>query len=86
VLVLRCRPDVLRERMMRRGYGEDKMHDNLECEALDYCSINAEKHYKKVFDVDTTGRDIDGVVKKCRDIIDGKSPGDRVDFSEFLMH
>jgi len=84
-LVLRCDPDVLRERMIHRGYGEDKIRDNLDCEALDYCSINAEKHYKRAFDVDTTNRSIDGTVRKCLDILDGKSGGDSIDFSGYLL-
>ncbi|MCK4269699.1 MAG: adenylate kinase family protein [Methanogenium sp.] len=39
VVVLRCRPDILEERLKKRGYKEDKISENCEAEALDVILI-----------------------------------------------
>jgi len=85
VIVLRCNPKVLRKRLKSRGYSKKKIKDNLEAEALDYCTQHAEEHYKKVFEVDTTKRTISESVGECVKIIRGKSDGDSVDFSDYFM-
>jgi len=84
VIVLRCNPNVLKKRMQKRGYSSSKIMENLEAEALDYCTINAEKHYKTVFEVDTSKKDVDKVAEHCIGILDGKRKSDKVDFSEYL--
>jgi len=53
-LVLRCNPVQLEERLRKRGYEAEKLRDNLECEALDYCLVNAEGHYDCVVQLDNT--------------------------------
>lgn len=85
VFVLRCDPKVLAKRLMKRKYLKRKIKENLEVEALDYCTINAEKHYKKVYDVDTTHRTIGQAVKKIIAILKKKSKADKVDFSNYFM-
>lgn len=85
VIVLRCDPKVLIRRLKSRGYTEKKIKDNLEAEALDYCTQHAEENYKKVFEIDTTKRTISESVGECIKIIRGKSDGDSVDFSDYLM-
>ncbi|MFH0986446.1 MAG: adenylate kinase family protein [Candidatus Micrarchaeota archaeon] len=85
VIVLRCHPFTLERRLKSRKYSAQKMKDNLESEALDYCTQNAMKHYKKVFEIDTTERSADETAQACLDIIRGRSEGDSVDFSDWLM-
>ena len=53
-IVLRTRPDKLRERLRKRGYPAKKVKDNLVCEAIDYCVIRAEQNYRRVTQVDNT--------------------------------
>jgi len=85
VFVLRCNPKVLAKRLLKRKYLRKKIKENLEVEALDYCSIKAEKNYNKVYDVDTTSRTIGQAVKKIIAILNRKSKADRVDFSNYFM-
>ncbi len=85
VFVLRCDPKVLAHRLLKRKYPRQKIRENLEVEALDYCTINAEKNYNKVYDIDTTHRTIGQVVKKMLAILKKKSSPDKVDFSNYFM-
>ena len=85
VFVLRCDPKVLARRLQKRKYLRKKIKENLEVEALDYCTIKAEKNYDKVYDVDTTHRPINQVVKKILAILKKKSKADKVDFSDYFM-
>ncbi|MFH0817313.1 MAG: adenylate kinase family protein, partial [Candidatus Micrarchaeota archaeon] len=55
-VVLRANPKILRERLKKRGYPKEKIDENVLSEALDYCTINAEENYSKVYEIDTTGR------------------------------
>ena len=85
VFVLRCDPKVLAKRLLKRKYLRKKIKENLEVEALDYCTIKAEKNYSKVYDVDTTCRTIGRAVKKIIAILKKKSRADKVDFSNYFM-
>jgi adenylate kinase len=86
VIVLRCSPPVLRKRMERRKYSGQKIKENLEAEALDYCTILSEKNYpqKVVIEVDTTDKKINEIVEQCIGIVEGKVKTERVDFSGYL--
>ncbi len=85
VFVLRCDPKVLAKRLLKRKYLRKKIKENLEVEALDYCSIKAEKNYDRVYDVDTTHRPINRVVRKIILILKKKAKADKVDFSNYFM-
>lgn len=84
VLVLRCNPAVLEKRLKARHYPKQKIHENLECEAIDYCTQVAEKHYKQVHDIDATKLTKQQTLKRCLAVLRGRK-GDRVDFSEWLL-
>lgn len=84
VIVLRCDPKVLKKRLKKRKYSTKKIKENAEAEALDYCTINAGKFYKSVLEVDTTKRSVSETVEECLKIIQGRSEGDKVDFSKYL--
>ncbi|MEM2963435.1 MAG: adenylate kinase family protein [Candidatus Anstonellales archaeon] len=56
VFVLRCDPEKLKVRLRRRKYSKKKIEDNLLCEALDYCTVQAEKNFGRVVEIDTTHR------------------------------
>ncbi len=84
VIVLRCDPAVLKKRLKDRGYPQKKIAENLEAEALDYCTVRAMKGFRAVFEVDATKRTIPEIVDECMRIIYGTSTGDKVDYSHYL--
>ena len=58
IIVLRCRPDVLKDRLSRRGYSAGKVAENCQAEALDVilsetADMFASEH---VYEIDTTNR------------------------------
>jgi adenylate kinase len=54
VIVLRTDPAILRERLEKRNYSEEKVKENLEAEALDIILAEAVDWCEKVFEIDTT--------------------------------
>ena len=85
VFVLRCNPHILEKRMKKRRYSATKIRENLECEALDYCTQLAEKNYSKVYDIDTTKCTPYKTAEKILKILKEKSKGDYVDFSNWFL-
>ena len=57
VVVLRCEPGVLKERLRLRGYGPSKIVENVEAELIGVVSSEAFDNYgrAKTLEVDTTG-------------------------------
>ncbi len=74
VVVLRCHPDELRRRLKDRGYGEEKVRENLEAEAMGLITSEAIDMHgeERVFEVDTTGRSAMEVAKDVDSIIQGR--------------
>lgn len=74
IVVLRCHPDILRERLTKKGWGEEKIKENLEAEILDVILCETiEVHSKKnIFEINTTKNSIDEVVLSILDIIENK--------------
>lgn len=74
VIVLRCEPKVLRQRMSPRNYPTAKIAANALSEALDYCTVWSERNYgkKKVWEIDTTGRSARQVAEETEKVILGK--------------
>jgi adenylate kinase len=54
VVVLRCRPDVLRSRLEERGWSDEKIRENVESEVLDIVLAEAVEGDASVFEFDTT--------------------------------
>jgi adenylate kinase len=58
VIILRTRPPVLRNRLIEKGWGESKIGENVEAEAMDICLGEAlQIHDEKVSEIDTTDLD-----------------------------
>ena len=76
VVVLRCRPDVLRERLAPRDYPEEKIAENAEAEALDVILIETlEEHPDEhVFEVDMTDLPISECADRIERFIRGELP------------
>lgn len=86
VFVLRCSPSVLRRRLRARKYSGIKARENIEAEALDYCTILAERNYRRVYDIDTTHSPAPKTARKMVRIIKKGGKGDRVDWSGYFLH
>ncbi|MCC6013635.1 MAG: adenylate kinase family protein [Candidatus Verstraetearchaeota archaeon] len=88
VIVIRTNPLVLRERLRKKGYKEEKIKENVQAELLDYCLIKAIEAFgeDKVFEVDNTNKEINVVVDEIIKIIKerkGNKPG-KIDWIETL--
>ena len=88
VVVLRCRPDVLADRLRERGADEAKATENAESEALDVILSEAvDRHgLDHVYEIDTTDRTPADVAADIEAVVDGDrapSAGD-VEFTDYL--
>lgn len=88
VVVLRCRPDVLARRLRERGYGEEKVQENAEAEALDAILIEAlEVHPEEhIIVIDTTEQSPKETADAIEAFIRGDAPHSLTvpDWSEYL--
>jgi adenylate kinase len=88
VVVLRCRPDALADRLRDRGADETKAAENAESEALDVIlSETVDRHgLDAVYEIDTTDRTPADVADAIAAVVAGDrepSAGD-VDFTDYL--
>jgi len=58
IVVLRCRPDILMERLKTRGYGGEKIRENALAEALDVILIETVDSFspEQIYELDTTDK------------------------------
>jgi adenylate kinase len=88
IVVLRCRPDELKERLARRKYREKKILENAEAEALDVCLIETVETFdsSRILEVDTTGRDAAFCADRIEGFFRGEIPADfgHIDWSGYL--
>ncbi|CAI49162.1 probable adenylate kinase [Natronomonas pharaonis DSM 2160] len=88
VVVLRCRPDILQERLVDRGEPAAKAAENAEAEALDVVLSEAvaEHGRESVYEIDTTEASPSAVAEAIEAVIDGeRAPAvGTVDFTEHL--
>lgn len=84
-IVLRTRPDVLRERLEARDYSSEKVGDNVESEKLDIILSQAVRDQEKVFEVDTTDKTPEEVADIVEDAVRNKEERyGKVDWQEFI--
>ncbi|EMA51461.1 adenylate kinase family protein [Halococcus thailandensis] len=74
VVVLRCHPDELGERLTARGESEETIAENRESEALDVILSEAvEEHgIENVYEIDATERDPDDVASEIERVVAGE--------------
>ena len=71
VIVLRCHPLELRERLRRAGRGTAfERRENVVAEATDLILVEALRARRRVWEVDTTGRSLPAVAREVRSILD----------------
>ncbi|NLZ29490.1 MAG: AAA family ATPase [Methanomicrobiales archaeon] len=88
VIVLRCRPDVLRARLSPRDYPPEKVRENVEAEALDTILVETlEEHPgEDVFEVDTTALSVGECADRIEQFIRGELPSSygSIDWTDYL--
>ena len=88
LIVLRCRPEILKERLALRNYSSSKINENLEAEALGVCSAESLDIYEdNAYELDVSDLDVDGAVLILMDVINGQkelSFGE-IDFMDWLI-
>lgn len=88
VVVLRCQPETLQERLQERGEPEAKAIENAEAEALDVILAQAVDRHDEghTYEIDTTDMDPDTVAHEIKRVISGErepSAGE-VNFVDYL--
>jgi adenylate kinase len=84
VAVLRCEPAVLKERLLKRGYPQGKLMDNIEAELIGLVSADAHDAFgeAKTFEVDTTYSSPVEVAELIAGVVAGTTlPPSRIDWT-----
>ncbi|MFB6159387.1 MAG: adenylate kinase family protein [Candidatus Nanohalobium sp.] len=63
-IVLRCRPDILEERLSKRSYTDRKVEENIESEKIDIVLSEAVQKQEKVVELDTTDKNVEETVEE----------------------
>lgn len=74
-IVLRCRPSVLRQRLEARGWGPEKVRENVEAEAIDVILQEAVTNLPFVYEVDTTDLTPEATADAILAVLQGKTKG-----------
>ncbi len=85
VVVMRCHPDVLAQRLRDRGYSESKVRENVEAELLDVILCESVDSGIPTFAVDSSSDSPDGTASAVEDIMKGKTdsyPPDGIGWAE----
>jgi adenylate kinase len=88
IVVLRCRPDELKKRLLRRKYREKKIRENADAEAIDVCLIETVEKFRpeQILELDTTARDATYCADQIERFVKGEIPAGfgTLDWSGFL--
>ncbi len=84
-VVLRTRPDVLRERLNERSYSDEKIEENVESEILDVILSEVVQKQENIIEIDTTEREAEGVAEEIRNRIEEEDTGyGEIDWTSFI--
>ncbi len=72
VIVLRCNPLILKQRLMARSWSYEKVMDNVEAELLDVILIEALESCDHVYEIDATSMSVAEVANAVEEILAGK--------------
>lgn len=88
LVILRCRPDVLRERLERRDYPPAKVDENVEAEALDVVLCEAVELHPpdRLLEIETTARSAEETADLVEAFVAGRLAPSHgtLDFSGYL--
>lgn len=88
IIILRVNPDILKNRLIDRGYSNSKIKENLEAEALNVCGCEAfDIHGENVNEIDVSNLEIEEAVSLLEDIIndDKEFPFGNIDFMNWII-
>lgn len=87
-IILRVRPEILRERLTERDYSDAKIRENLEAEAMGVCTAEAYETYgDKLQEIDVSDLSMEKAADLICDIIEGVAdcPCGEIDFMDWLI-
>jgi len=71
IIVIRCNPSVLHERLRKRNYAPSKISENVQAEALDVILCESAGSDAHVFEIDNTSCTLDEAASAVREIAAG---------------
>jgi adenylate kinase len=84
IIVLRCEPTVLKRRLLGRGYGAERVVQNVEAELIGLVSAEAYSHYGSSLtaELDATSPPPDSVAESAVEVVRGeRAPPPRIDWT-----
>ena len=75
IIVIRCNPSVLYERLKKRNYAEKKIIENVQAEALDVILCESADSDAHVFEIDNTSCSLEQAAAMVYDIAAGSTEG-----------
>jgi len=87
ILVLRCHPRILEARLRRKGWGPQKIRENVLAEILDSCYVVATSYYgpRRIAQLETSGSSVRKCLARAKRIVMKKPYGTvRVDWISVL--
>jgi len=85
IIVLRCNPEILKKRLEKRyPSNPSKVQENLEAEILGVITSEVVMNNKKVYEVDTSEKNVEVNVNDILKILDGKTDDFRVGKIDWL--
>jgi len=90
IIILRCHPGVLKERLESRGWSKEKVRENLEAEAMGIISQEAADSGIESYEIDVTDIKVEDIIEIVLDVVAGKGSKDeygigKVDFFQEIM-
>ncbi len=86
VFILRTHPEVLRKRLLQRGYSIEKVNENVEAEVIGVCQMDAIYAFGEdmVYEIDTTSLKPTQVAERIVQILNGLEQRMRIDWMQQL--
>ena len=75
IIVLRCNPDVMKTRLESRGYGPEKVTENIQAELLDVILCESVESEIPTYVVDTSSDSAEDTASAIEDIMKGNTVG-----------
>ena len=75
IIVIRCNPSVLYERLKARNYAPSKILENVQAEALDVILCESSDSDAQVFETDSTSRTPEQTASAISEIVKGNTDG-----------
>ncbi len=85
-VILRTHPQILRERLLERGYSKAKVDENVEAEVLGVCQLDALDAFGEdmVYEIDTTSLSPPEVASRIEELLKSETAPVRIDWMEML--